>query len=331
MKTICILVPVAPFEPLSIIQKSVRSLSRLEADDIDLDILYIIDCPLGPDERTRYLSDAGMRYIMRSDTRGRRGGAINDGLDSLRKPDGALDVDFIALFDVDCRPTTYFIPECVGAIERDADAVIASGARYITNSGSGWVAKMIDAECSFFEDVYWLYERFDGFKQFNGLIGVIDARALDNSKLDEDVYCEDLEFMQRIYLAGKKAMFVQTKVGEQGPVSLKELYSQRVRWLAGALEGLEVNLSKFYSAPISVSRKVAWFTSLSLPFVAFLLTPIAPVYAIRLWSKGHDQVLLKTFGLVFHVWLISFCGAHAILNRVRKKRSAWTDTSRSDV
>ena len=331
MKTVGILIPVAPFEPLSILRKSVASLSQLENTDIDLNLLYIVDCPDGPDERTRYLEDEGVGHLMRSDTRGRRGGAINDSLDTIRKPDGTLDADYIALFDVDSRPDPDFILKCIEAIENDADAVLASGARYITNQDSGWIARIIAAEYSFFEDVYQLYEKFDGFKQFNGLIGVIDARALDSTRLNEDVYCEDLEFTQRMYLAGRKPVLAETKVGEQGPTSLKELYNQRVRWLSGALEGVEENMSEFYYAQIPINQKVAWFTSMVLPFASFILSPVVPVYGLRLWTKGQDCVPFKILGLVFHVWLISFCGAHALLNRTRKTRTAWTDTSRSDI
>ncbi len=331
MKRVNILIPVAPFEPLSIIKKSVVSLSKLEKTDIDLNILYIIDCPDGPDERTRYLKDEGVGHFVRNDTRGRRGGAINDGLEILRGLDETLDTDFIALFDVDSRPDPGFILMCIDAIEREADAVMASGARYITNHDSGWIPRIIAAEYSFFEDVYKLYERFDGFKQFNGLIGVIDARALDGIRLNEDVYCEDLEFTQRMYIAGKKPVLAKTMVGEQGPTGLKELYNQRVRWLSGALEGVEENMVRFFYAPIPINQKTAWFTSMTLPFASFLLTPLVPVYGLRLWAKGHDRVLFKTLGLVFHVWLISFCGAHALLNRTRKTRTEWTDTSRSDI
>ncbi|MBW6517000.1 MAG: glycosyltransferase family 2 protein [ANME-2 cluster archaeon] len=331
MKTVSILIPVAPFEPLSIIKKSVASLSKLESTDIDPDILYIIDCPEGPDERTRYLEDKGIRHLVRNNTRGRRGGAINDGLDTLRGPDGILDTDLIALFDVDSRPDPDFVLRCIDAIEREEDAIMASGARYITNQDSGWIARIIAAEYSFFEDVYKLYERFDGFKQFNGLIGVIDARTLDGTRLNEAVYCEDLEFTQRMYVAGKKPVLARTKVGEQGPTSLKELYNQRVRWLSGALEGVEENITRFLYAHIPVNQKIAWFGSMTLPFAAFVLSPAVPVYGVRLWIKGDDRVLFKTLGLCFHVWLISFCGVRAIFNRARKTRTVWTDTSRSDI
>jgi cellulose synthase/poly-beta-1,6-N-acetylglucosamine synthase-like glycosyltransferase len=331
MEKVCVLIPVAPFEPLSIIQKSVDSLKQLETSGLSVNITYIIDCPKGPDHRIRYLKSGNIGYLARFDTRGRRGGAINDGLDAIRGPDGILDADYIALFDVDSRPEPDFILKCIDALKMDANAVIASGTRYITNQDSGWVARIIAAEYSFFADVYRLYERFDGFKQFNGLISVIDARALDGTSLNEDVYCEDLEFTQRIYISGKKPVLAETKVGEQAPTSLKELYNQRIRWMSGALEGVEENMVRFYSAPIPVNQKLAWFTSMTLPFAAFLLTPIVPFYGLRLWSKGQDRILFKTVGLVFHVWLISFCGVQAILNRIRKKKTGWTDTSRSDI
>jgi len=297
MEKVCILIPVAPFEPLSIIQKSVDSLKQLETSGLSVNITYIIDCPKGPDHRIRYLKSGNIGYLARFDTRGRRGGAINDGLDAIRGPDGILDADYIALFDVDSRPEPDFILECIDALKMDANAVIASGTRHITNQDSGWVARIIAAEYSFFADVYRLYERFDGFKQFNGLITVL----------------------------------AETKVGEQAPTSLKELYNQRIRWMSGALEGVEENTVRFYSAPIPVNQKLAWFTSMTLPFVAFLLTPIVPAYGFRLWSKGQDRILFKTMGLVFHVWLISFCGMQAILNRIRRKKTGWTDTSRSDI
>lgn len=331
MENICVLIPVAPFEPLSIIQKSVDSLKQLETSGLSVNIIYIIDCPEGPDHRVQYLKSGNIGHLARFETRGRRGGAINDALDTIRGPDGILDADYIALFDVDSRPKPDFLLKCINAIKMDANTVMASGTRYITNQDSGWVAMIIAAEYSFFADVYRLYERFDGFKQFNGLIGVIDARALDGTSLNEDVYCEDLEFTQRMYISGKKPVLAETKVGEQGPTSLKELYNQRIRWMSGALEGLEENNTRFFSASIPMSQKLAWFTSITLPFGAFLLTPIVPFYGLRLWSKGHDRILLKTAGLIFHVWLISFCGVQAILNRIRKKKTKWTDTSRSDI
>ena len=331
MKKISILIPVAPFEPLSVIKKSIGSLRQLEKMDIDLKIIYIVDCHEGPVMRTHFLESEHIEHIIRTDTRGRRAGAINDGLESIRKRDGMIDADYITLFDVDSRPDPDFLLKCIHIFENDPDAAITSGVRYITNQESGWVAKTIAAEYSFFEDVYLLYEKFDGFKQFNGLIGVIDARIFDDTQLNEQVYCEDLEFTQRIYIKGKKPVLAKTRVGEQAPTSIKDLYNQRVRWLSGALDGLIDNILLFPAAHISINLKAAWFISLTLPFAAFILTPFIPVYSIRLWLKGHDGIFYKIPGLIFHVWLISLCGVVAISNRLFKKKTGWKDCSRCDI
>jgi 1,2-diacylglycerol 3-beta-glucosyltransferase len=333
MKSVSIFIPVAPFEPLSIIEKSIQSLRQLEKTGLTLNITYLLDGADVPDQRARYLENnyTDVDYIIRTNSRGRRAGAINDGLKTIRKPDGTLNYDFIALFDVDSRPDPDFLLNCINMLENDADAVIASGARYITNQDSGWVPKIIAAEYSFFEFVYLLYERFNGFKQFNGLIGVIDAHIFDDMKLNEYVHCEDLDFTQRIYIKGKKSVLADTRVGEQAPTTLKELFSQRIRWLSGALEGLSNNIARFPGAPVPANLKIAWFMSMTLPFAAFLLIPFVPAYGLSLKSKGHDHVLYKTLGLIFHLWLITLCGKIAIFNRIRKKKIVWTDSSRSNI
>ena len=71
--------------------------------------------------------------------------------------------------------------------------------------------------------------------------------------------------------------------------------------------------------------------SMSLPFVAFLLMPVVPAYGFVLRRKGHDHALFMTLGLVFHLWLITFCGGGAIVHRIRRKERVWTDSSRSNI
>jgi cellulose synthase/poly-beta-1,6-N-acetylglucosamine synthase-like glycosyltransferase len=331
MKKIRIFIPVAPFEPLSIIKKSVISQRDLIISNLDVKLTYIVDCPDGPDERIQYLKNENIDNICRLDTRGRRAGAINDGLQNISKPDGTLDADYIALFDVDSRPDPDFLLQCINAINRDPDAVIASGVRYIINKDSGWVAGTIAAEYTFFEDVYRLSEKYDGFKQFNGLIGVIKAHAFDDMQLNEQVYCEDLDFTQKIYISGKKPVLAETKVGEQAPTTIKELYNQRVRWMSGSLEGLALNIIPFLRAQIPITQRIAWFISMTLPFVAFIIMPFVLMYSLRLWAKGHDHVIIKTSGLLFHVCLITFCGAIAIKNRLFNKKTIWTESKRTDI
>jgi cellulose synthase/poly-beta-1,6-N-acetylglucosamine synthase-like glycosyltransferase len=237
---------------------------------------------------------------------------------------------------VDSRPEYDFLIECVRVLKSNESAIIASGARFVTNEDEGIVPKTIAAEYLFFSDVYEEFAIYDGFTHFNGLIGVIDMKLVNSylpRSLDESVPCEDVEFTQRAYLAGLTSVFTpHTMVGEQAPVSIGDLFNQRVRWLAGAFAGLQKYRSRFFFALIPRTRKLAWFFALSLPFVAFLAIPIVPVYGLRLWAKhGVSRAVVQTAGLIGHTVLITICGLVVIAKRIMGRETEWKDSSRSDV
>jgi cellulose synthase/poly-beta-1,6-N-acetylglucosamine synthase-like glycosyltransferase len=323
------IVPVASFEPLGVLEKSVRSLRGLDLDGMQAELVYVIDRAKGTDERVEFLQNLSweripIRVISRMDTRGKRAGAINDALATLEN------ADYVALFDIDSRPEPNFVVETIKSLRSQEDAAIASSARYITNAETSFITRIISAEYLFFADVFRIFELADGFKQFNGLIGVIDGKVV--SKLDEKAVCEDLDFMQKIYLKNKIAAFTRkTRVGEQAPTTLKELYNQRVRWMTGALEGFKAYFPRFAHANILGSRKLGWFLSLTVPFTSFIFMPVLPFYGIRMRKAKVKNISLKIIGLLIHIWLISLCGLRAILNQILKQRVEWKETSRADV
>ena len=168
--------------------------------------------------------------VIRNGNRGRRAGAINDILNV------AEGVDCIALFDVDSRPNPDFLVECVRELTETSDAVLASGCRYVTNKVNT-LTKIASIEYKFFCDIYHLFGWSRGFIQFNGVIGVSKASFLKTTGFDERCSCEDLDISEKIYLSGNRALLATTKVGEQAPTSIQDLYNQRVRWFRGAVEG----------------------------------------------------------------------------------------------
>lgn len=333
MEQLEIVVPVAAFEPLSVLVRSVNSLLNLECGDMDVRITYVIDIKDVDDPRQKFLEDLSVEsinFVTRTDNRGRRAGAINDGIDSCKQMPR-----YIALFDVDSRPKHNFLVECVNTLRSNENAIIASGARFITNAEESIVPQMVATEYLFFSDIYRLFSRFDGFNQFNGLIGVLDVRLMENhriTRLDESVPCEDLEFTQNAYLTGLTGVFTpKTMVGEQAPISVSDLFNQRVRWLSGAYSGLLRYLPAFISANIPVSRKIAWFLALSLPFVAFLALPLTLLYGVRQWGKyGHFRTVVQTVGLIGHLLMITLCGVVVLVKRVSGRVIEWKDSRRSE-
>ncbi|UZE92351.1 MAG: glycosyltransferase family 2 protein [Methanosarcinales archaeon] len=319
-----IIVPVSPHEPLSLVEKSFESLSQLEHGNLNVHMTYVIDVS-GKDPRVEFLQSKNVNIIARPSRRGRRAGAINDALDSI------YETDYLAFFDVDSRPERDFLIECTKAL-RD-DVVIASAPRYVTNPEASVTARIVSAEYNILSDLYRLLERCDGFKQFNGLIGILDARIFTDRRLNESAACEDIDLMQELYLEGKTAAFVDTtRVGEQSPIYIRDYYHQRVRWLAGAYEGLR-NFSKFKRAKIPMSGKITWFSAMIIPFFISLFCPLVILYGIRLWqlSNGTRDFTIKLFGLIMHAWILQICGLAVLYAQLFNMSIKWKEMHRSNV
>jgi len=285
---------------------------------------YVIDVS-GEDPRVKFLQAKNVNVIARHSSRGRRAGAINDALDSIGE------TDYLAFFDVDSRPEKNFLIECTKAL--GGSAVIASAPRYITNPRVSATARVVAAEYTLMADLYRLLERCDGFKQFNGLIGVLDAKIFADRRLNENATCEDVDLMQQLYLEGKIAVLVDaTRVGEQAPLSTKDYYHQRVRWLTGAYEGLR-NFSEFKRAKIPMSRKITWFSAMTIPFFIFLFSPLVLLYGIRLWQLSDNAVdfTIKWFGLIVHTGILQICGLMVLLSQLFNMGVKWKEMHRSNV
>lgn len=320
-----IIVPVSSNEPKSVIERSLHSILNLNYDSLNVSIIYVVDGLDEDDERVSLLRKNPVKVISRENNRGHRAGAINDVLDTIK------DGDYIALFDVDSRPEPNFLLDCIEGLDHK-NAVIASGPRYITNVDVNAVTKSISAEYEIMREIYRLFEWSDGFKQFNGLIGVIDANFLRRRKLDEEVSCEDVDLMQRIYLDGMTSTFVKSAiVGEQAPITWKDYYRQRLRWMTGAYEGLKRYHLDFIRSEIPMSRKITWFLSMTMPFFLGVFSPFVIVCALRLEHEDFKDLMTKSAGLFLNTWISMICGWNAILMKIRRKSVEWKKIGRTDA
>lgn len=330
MEHLDIIVPVATFEPLSVLRRSVDSILNLEKEDLDVRIIYVLDIRDETDDRLKFLEEMPVTVIARTNNRGRRAGAINDALAYTEIS------EYIALFDVDSRPDRNFLIRCTDALRSNQDAIIASGARFITNEDENLITMTIAAEYCFFSDIYRIFNKFDGFNQFNGMIGVLNRELMEKHRLNRlngSASCEDLDFTQKAYISGLVGLFTpDTMVGEQAPSSIGDLFNQRVRWLSGAYQGLRTYHVSFITSKIPISRKLAWLLALSLPFVAFIATPLVPLYGLRLWRRYHARrAIIQTFGLIGHLWLIMLCGIVALSKQLSGSHVEWKESGRSEV
>jgi cellulose synthase/poly-beta-1,6-N-acetylglucosamine synthase-like glycosyltransferase len=319
-------IPISPYEPESLIKKSIECLKNLNCQDYEFEAYYIIDKTKDDKRNFNLLLPPNFKIILRNNNRGGRAGAINDFLSTIN------DVNYIAIFDVDSRPSENFITECIEALKKNSSAVLSSGCRFVTNKNNV-LTKIVSLEYGFFCDLYRLYHWSDGFLQFNGLIGVIQASFLKREKLDEKSSCEDLDLTQRMYLAQRVAVLAKTTVGEQAPITVKDIYSQRVRWLRGAAESYRKFLIPMLKAPIPFSRKLSWFLSLTAPFFAFLLSPFI-IFGVDRISRVSDNPLEFfeiLIGLLAYLWVITICGIVGIIQHLTSSEAKWKSVTRSDV
>ncbi len=322
---VCAIIPVAPFEPTTLVERSIDSLTALDCTGLDFSAYYVIDGNGADYTSLNQVFPPHFRMVVRAENRGRRAGAINDALKVLE------DADFVALFDIDSRPDEDFIVKCIHAL-RDDNAVLASGCRYVTNK-ENTLSKIVAIEYDFFCDIYRLFDWSGGFMQFNGAIGLSKAKFLCNTMFNERSSCEDLDMSQRIYLAGDHVTLAKTRVGEQAPTRVHDLYKQSVRWFRGALEGIQTYFRPILAARISFLKKASWFGSLIIPFFSYLLIPFVPRYleAARVESADLKELTKITLGLFGYTCLMTVCGVVAAGQHLTARKCEWEAVARSEI
>ena len=316
---IAIVIPVSPYEPAEILVQSARHIKNLDFRGMRVKILYVIDLNGENDNRAEILKKEGVEVLQRENTRGKRAGAINDALKALKDFRPA----YIAIFDVDSRPAKDFIVKCIKALDAEPRAYIASSPRYISNT-TNLVSSTIGAEYML---INFLLKR-TGFKQFNGLIGVLRADYLFKYRLREDAITEDADFATRMHAKRFKALLVNTAVYEQAPLTWRDLFNQRERWYYGGLQlwryWKEVKKSgwpKFIRS---------WVMALTLTYFVFLLFPFILLSPpLILYKFKNVKKLPVTAGLAIHTLLLQCAALKAIVNFGKKKGVEWKAIKRS--
>lgn len=273
-RRVAVIVPVSVFEPAETLVSSVRHLKSINLNGFEHILLYVFDGE-PEDTRVRLLQAEGAEVLARNSRRGKRAGAINDGVRFLKR----FKPDFVAIFDVDSRPDRDFIYKCMEKL--GSGVYISSTIRRVYNPVS-LISRAVELE---YRLIGFLL-RISGFRQFNGLIGVLNFRHLERYGLNEDALTEDADFATRMHAMGLRAELSEGHVGEQAPVTFSDFYSQRKRWYYGGLElwrylgdvVLSGNVS-FVTSWIS-ALTLTYFPLLYLPFILLSLPALLVLYGV---------------------------------------------------
>ena len=315
---VAILVPVSPFEPLETILKSVERLKRLDVEGSEVRMVYVIDRKNPNDERIDCLKKLGVEVLIRNNSRGKRAGAINDGIEFLMN----FNPKYLAIFDVDSNPSVDFIKNCVQALENDDKAYLASTKRYIYNpinlpSKSVWLEYYL---------INFLLKR-TRFKQFNGLIGVIRFDLISKHRLNENAVAEDADFATRMHCLGYRALLVEGKLFEQAPMSWRDIFNQRCRWYYGGLQ-----LWRYFRDVLRTKNWgfiASWISSLTLTYIVALFLPLLPLgLPYMVYKIGFREALKGFVGLTVHTLILQIASIYSVAKFLIGKRVEWKPVER---
>ncbi len=307
--SIAVIVPVAPYEPIEIVSESLRCLKGLNYGGLHVRIIYVIEKDGEDDKRIEILKKEEIEVMERISRKGKRAGNINHALELLKNNTP----DYIAIFDIDSRPSKNFVIECIKALEKDEVAYIASSPRYISNR-INLVSKTIDVE---YHLINFLLKN-TSFKLFNGLIGVLRAEFLIKNKLNEDSITEDADFTTYMHIMGYKALFTNsTKVYEQAPTTWRELLSQRIRWYYGGLQLWKYRKKVIKSG--NLKFVLNWVLALTVPYVILLFSPLL-LFAIIYRS------IKILFGLALYALILQYAAINAIFKFIFNRGIEWNAT-----
>jgi len=324
-------VPVAPFEPESIITKSIECLKELECDNFNLEVYYLIDTFPGDKRTLSWVLPNNFSMSLRT-PRGHKAGALNDFLKMIEDAD--YPADYVAIIDVDCRPAKDFIPKCIAALEKNDSAIFSSGCRLVNNK-SNTLTKLIAIEWGLVYDVLLRTSGPEDFRNLDG-VGVLKGSLLKGERFDEKATCDDTDFLTRMYLKGKVAVLAETSFEDQVPSTLGEFYHQRVRWCRALAEGLSKYFIPMVNAPAPFKGKISWlFEALGLFFAPFLSLIALPWFLAsrngeKLSDSSFESVKLL-FGGVGYTWLMTIIGIIAIIQYSASSKFEWRSTSRCDM
>ncbi len=308
-KRVAIVVPVSVFEPAETLLSSVKHLKSLDFGGFEHTLLYVFDGEPG-DARVRLLRAEGAEVLARNSRRGKRAGAINDGVRFLRR----FRPDFVAIFDVDSRPERDFVRRCVEKL--GSGVYISSTIRRVCNPVS-LISMAVELE---YRLIGFLL-RVSGFRQFNGLIGVLNFRYLERYGLNEDALTEDADFATRMHAIGLKAGLSEGHVSEQAPVTLSDFYSQRKRWYYGGLE-----LWKYLDDVLmsgNVGFVTSWIFALTLTYFPLLYLPFVLLSLPALLALYGAGGLRVYAGMLAYTLTLQMASFSAMFNFFRGDGVEW--------
>ncbi len=259
-----------------------------------------------------------IRHLHRSNRRGFKAGALNEGLKSARG-------DFIAIFDADFVPPSDFLIKTLP---------------YFTDSQVGFVQARwghINPDYSFLTfiqsiaiDAHFGVEQFARWSagywfNFNGTAGIWRRKTItDAGGWSHQTLSEDLDLSYRAYLIGWKGVYLRDLVvPAELPVNISAFRRQQHRWARGSLECAHKHIPAVWSSSLPFSVKFQSTIHLLGYGIHILLCMLVLLHPLILLISFKYAGMLSLFGVGLFFNLATFSQAAFVLSAQRHLNKKW--------
>jgi len=253
-----------------------------------------------------------IKYLHRTDRRGFKAGALEEGLKTARG-------EFVAIFDADFIPKPDFLTQLMPYFADQQVAMVQARWGHINQDYS-----LLTKIQSILLDGHFVLEhggrnRSGRFFNFNGTAGIWRRVAIaDGGGWQHDTLTEDLDLSYRTQLRGWKFVFVPDVIAPaEVPVEMNAFKSQQFRWAKGSIQTCRKLLPRILRADVPLGVKAEAFFHLTAnfnyPFMCVLSVLMFPAMVIR-YNMGWYEMLLIDVPLFFAA-TFSVCNFYMVCQR----------------
>src|SRR5262245_1068753 len=306
------------YNEMYVADRLIESVCRMEYPREQLEIQVLDDST----DETRGIAELAVRrfaaegvdikYLHRTDRRGFKAGALEEGLKTARG-------EFVAIFDADFIPKSDFLTRLMPYFADQKVAMVQARWGHINQDYS-----LLTKIQSILLDGHFVLEhggrnRSGRFFNFNGTAGIWRRVAIaDGGGWQHDTLTEDLDLSYRTQLRGWKFVFVPDVIAPaEVPVEMNAFKSQQFRWAKGSIQTCRKLLPRILRADVPLGVKAEAFFHLTAnfnyPFMCVLSVLMFPAMVIR-YNMGWYEMLLIDVPLCFAA-TFSVCNFYMMCQR----------------
>ncbi len=232
---------------------------------------------------TRRAEGFDIHYIHRTNRRGFKAGALEDGMKMARG-------EFLLIFDADFVPNPDILQKTIHHFTDESVALVQTRWEHLNRDYSILTkvqALMLDGH---FTIEHLARFRTGRFFNFNGTAGIWRKRAIEDAGgWEHDTVTEDLDLSFRVQMMKKWRLVYLPEIGSPAelPEDMNGFKTQQFRWAKGSIQVARKLLWRVLRAPLPLKVRIEAFFHLTNNFAYVLMVPLALLIMPTILFRDH--------------------------------------------